>query len=253
MAISRSVFETALQQLLHSERFKDYCPNGLQVEGREEIAHILCGVTASQALLDEAVARGADTVLVHHGYFWKGEPAAVTGMKARRLATLLRHDLNLYAYHLPLDAHEELGNNVQLAQLLNFVPLRCLDDEMGQGLVLFSETVTPQPLAALANIVEQTLGRTPIVVQGHERPTTSLAICTGGGQDFIELAAAAGADVFLSGEISERTTHSARELGINYIAAGHHATERYGIQALGKWLATHLSVQVEFVDIANPA
>lgn len=252
MPVSRALLMQQLDQLLTPDVFKDYCPNGLQVAGSDNIQKIVVGVTACQALLDEAVAMQADTVLVHHGYFWKGEPAPLVGMKGRRVATLLQHDINLIAYHLPLDAHREHGNNVRLAERLDFVPLRCLDGELGQGLVLLTETVAPLSLADFATRVEDELERKPTIVAGHDRPIQSLAICTGGGQDFIELAAAAGADAFLTGEASERTTHAARELGIHFIAAGHHATERYGVQALGEWLKNQFSLDVSFIDVDNP-
>ncbi|WP_136248592.1 Nif3-like dinuclear metal center hexameric protein [Halomonas borealis] len=244
----------ACDRLLSPARFKDYTLNGLQVEGRDRVMRVMSGVTACQALLDEAVAWQADLVLVHHGYFWKNEPVAVTGMKRRRLATLLGHDIGLLAYHLPLDAHAELGNNAALGERLGFTAEGCADGELGEGLIWLGKPSTPMSAAGLAEHVGARLARTPMWIeapQGGE--IRRVAWCTGGAQDMIAEAAAAGADAFISGEISERTTHLARELGIHYLAAGHHATERYGVQALGERLAAEFGVEHRFVDIDNPA
>ncbi|WP_353981812.1 Nif3-like dinuclear metal center hexameric protein [Salinicola endophyticus] len=256
--ISRVALQAAIDAELRPGAFKDYTVNGLQVEGRERINRVMTGVTACQALLDAAVAWEADAVLVHHGYFWKNEPVAVTGMKRRRFATLLGHDINLLAYHLPLDAHPELGNNACLGRRLGLVAERCLDGDMGQGLLWYG---APDPEVddteldshALATRVETALGRRPLLIEGHTGPLERIAWCTGGAQDMLPLAAEAGAQAFISGEISERTTHLARELGITYLAAGHHATERDGIEALGEWLAARFGIEHRFVDIDNPA
>ncbi|MDR5868382.1 Nif3-like dinuclear metal center hexameric protein [Halomonas koreensis] len=244
----------ACDRLLTPERFKDYTLNGLQVEGRERVARVMTGVTACQALLDEAVAWGADLLLVHHGYFWKNEPVAVTGMKRRRLATLLRHDIGLLAYHLPLDAHAELGNNATLGERLGLAPTGCADGELGEGLVWLGTPEAPLSAGDLAQRLAARLEREPLLVEAPAAgEIRRVAWCTGGAQDMIAQAAAAGADAFISGEISERTTHLARELGIHYLAAGHHATERYGVQALGERLARETGVEHRFVDIDNPA
>ncbi|WP_106420485.1 Nif3-like dinuclear metal center hexameric protein [Salinicola tamaricis] len=256
--ISRAALQAAIDAELRPEAFKDYTVNGLQVEGRERIARVMTGVTACQALLDAAVAWEADAVLVHHGYFWKNEPVAVTGMKRRRFATLLGHDINLLAYHLPLDAHPELGNNACLGRRLGLVAERCLDGELGQGLLWYGAPDTGLDGAtldshALAARVELALGRRPLLIEGHKGPLERIAWCTGGAQDMLPLAAEAGAQAFISGEISERTTHLARELGITYLAAGHHATERDGVEALGEWLAARFDIEHRFVDIDNPA
>ncbi|WP_163560894.1 Nif3-like dinuclear metal center hexameric protein [Halomonas sp. NO4] len=252
--IARDDLVAACDTLLAAPRFKDYTLNGLQVAGRDRISRVMSGVTACQALLDEAVAWQADLLLVHHGYFWKNEPVAVTGMKRRRLRTLLVNDINLLAYHLPLDAHAELGNNAELARRLGFTVEGCADGELGEGLVWLGRPAAPCSATALASRVGDALCRAPLLIEAPEgSEIRRVAWCTGGAQDMILQAQAAGADAFISGEISERTTHLARELGIHYLAAGHHATERYGVQALGEWLAREYAVEHRFVDIDNPA
>ncbi len=238
-----------LDVLLDAARFRDYCPNGLQVEGRREIGSIVAGVTASQALIDTAIARNADAILVHHGWFWRGEDGRVTGIRKARLQALLRHDINLIAYHLPLDSHAELGNNAQLASRLGWLA----DGRFGeQDLGWLGRSAAPTTLSVLAGTIAATLQRAPLVIGEPERPVSRLAWCTGGAQGYFEQAIALGVDVYVSGEISEQTVHLARESGVAYIAAGHHATERYGIQALAAHLPAHAGVQCEFVDIDNP-
>jgi dinuclear metal center YbgI/SA1388 family protein len=252
--ISRDALVRACDALLDAPRFKDYTVNGLQVAGRERVTRVMSGVTACQALLDEAVAWQADLLLVHHGYFWKNEPVTITGIKQRRLRTLLLHEINLLAYHLPLDAHAELGNNAELARRLGFSVEGCADGELGEGLVWLGRPDLPLDAAGLAGRVAETLDREPLLIEAPGvAEIRRVAWCTGGAQDMITLAWEAGADAFISGEISERTTHLARELGLHYLAAGHHATERYGIQALGQWLAREFGVEHRFVDIDNPA
>lgn len=251
---NRDTLVAACQRELVAERFKDYTLNGLQVEGREEVRRVLSGVTACQALLDEAVAWQADLVLVHHGYFWKNEPVAITGMKRRRLQTLLAHDISLLAYHLPLDAHATLGNNAELGRRLGFIAEGCADGEPGEGLLWLGAPEVPLSVAELAARLADSLDREPLLVEAPAGGRIRrVAWCTGGAQDMIAAAAEAGADAFISGEISERTTHLARELGIHYLGAGHHATERYGVQALGEWLVGEFGVEHRFVDIDNPA
>jgi dinuclear metal center YbgI/SA1388 family protein len=238
-----------LNGLLESERFRDYCPNGLQVEGRAEVKHIVCGVTASQALIDAAVERGADTILVHHGWFWKGEDGRVTGFRKRRLQTLLAHDINLFAYHLPLDAHPALGNNAQLAARFGWTIERHFGEhELGCLAVLPAPTFASE----LARTAEQVLGRVPLLIGAAQQSVRRVAWCSGGAQDWFEAAIGAGAELFMSGEISEQTTHLARESGVPYLAAGHHATERYGVMALGAHLAEHFGLSCDYVEIDNP-
>lgn len=241
-----------LDQFLEIHQFKDYCPNGLQIEGREQVKKIITGVTANQALIDAAIEHNADAILVHHGFFWKGEAQQIVGMKYKRIKALIENGINLYAYHLPLDVHPELGNNKQLADLLEITDRRPLEpwDKRSVGRVgKFEEAVSPQ---ALTETITQQLNRAPLWIDGGKPEIKSIAWCTGGGQDYITIAAEQGIDAFISGEISERTTHIAKEMGIHYFAAGHHATERYGAKALGEWLAEEMGFDVTFIDIDNP-
>ncbi|SHG89464.1 Nif3-like dinuclear metal center hexameric protein [Ferrimonas marina] len=241
-----------LDTLLQPHLVKDYAPNGLQVEGKDEIHKVITAVTADQFAVDAAVEAGADCLLVHHGYFWKNEPAVITGMKKRRLQALLRHDINLIGYHLPLDIHPALGNNAQLAQLLGLEAVEPL--EAGNDTCLVLKGRLSQPLSGheLSQHIHQQLKRPPLHIAGHDRPIQTLAWCTGGAQDYIDQVAAAGIDAFLSGEVSERTYHSAVEQGIDYFACGHHATERGGVLALGEHLAQQFGLEVHFVDTPNP-
>jgi len=250
--VSRRVLVSALDELLTPHLFSDYCPNGLQVEGRAEIRRVVTGVTACQALLDAAVEARADAVLVHHGYFWKSEDARVTGMKRRRLATLLRHDINLLAYHLPLDAHPELGNNVQLARRLGLVLTGPLDPFDRRVVGNTGELATPETAGRFAARVGGVLGREVFHVGDAEAPVRTVGWCTGAAQGYIEQAVAAGVDLYLTGEVSEQTVHVARETGIQFLACGHHATERYGVQAVGDWLAARFGIEHRYIDIPNP-
>ncbi|MDG3065573.1 Nif3-like dinuclear metal center hexameric protein [Thauera mechernichensis] len=241
-----------LDTLLDAPRLKDYCPNGLQVEGRAEVARVLCGVTASQALLDHAVAGGYDAVFVHHGYFWKGEDGRICGIRRQRLRTLLANDVSLFAYHLPLDVHPELGNNAQLAQVMGWqAEGRFADQDLGW----IGRVAPPQGAvgaSVLAREIAHRLGRLPLLVGDGERVVRRVAWCTGGAQGYFEQAILAGADVFVSGEISEQTVHLARESGVPYIAAGHHATERYGARAIAAHLSALPGLTADFVDLDNP-
>jgi len=237
------------QQLMQVERFKDYCPNGLQVEGRAEINKIVTGVTASMALLEAAHQAGADLILVHHGYFWRNEAPELVGIKRKRIKFLLEHDINLMAYHLPLDAHGEFGNNVQLGKLLGF------DAQNYTGaddLIACAELAADLPLSVIANLVEQRLGRPVLTIGEATQSIKKVAWCTGAAQGYIDQAIALGADLFISGEISEQTVHQSLESGVAYISAGHHATERYGVQALGRHLVEKFDLEHVFIDIHNP-
>lgn len=236
-------------QILQVERFRDYCPNGLQVEGRQEVRKIVSGVSASLQLLQAAHAAGADLILVHHGYFWRNEEPVVVGIKRKRLQFLLHHELNLLAYHLPLDAHPEFGNNVQLGRLIGLEVQRWAGE---QNLLALADLAQPQSLGNFAQRLAASLDRTPLVIGDVMRQIKHVAWCTGAAQSYMELAISQGVDVFISGEISEQTVHLARESGVAYIAAGHHATERYGVQALGRHLAERFGLEHIFIDIDNP-
>jgi dinuclear metal center YbgI/SA1388 family protein len=240
------------EELLSSGQFKDYCPNGLQVEGKAEVKKIVSGVTASQALLDAAVSMQADLVLVHHGYFWKGENECIVGIKKQRLQTLLNNDISLLAYHLPLDAHPELGNNSQLAKMMNWQIETGLDGELGQAIGMVGQLEHALTADQLAAEFERVLKRPALHIKGIDRAIKRIAWCTGGAQGYIEKALECGADAYISGEISEQTVHIAREAGIDYFAAGHHATERYGVQALGEHLKHHFGIEHHYIEIDNP-
>ena len=238
-----------LEGLLQPAKFRDYCPNGLQVEGRAEIRRVVAGVSASQALLDAAVMRGADAVLVHHGYFWKGEDGRITGIRKNRLSALLGNDINLLAYHLPLDAHPEFGNNAQLAARLGWQP----EGRFGeQDIAWFGRLPETLDASALNENLSALLGRQPQMIGDSSRPIRRLGWCSGGAQGYFEQAIALGLDAYVSGEISEQTVHLARESGVVYFAAGHHATERFGVQSLAAHLAAQFGIECEFVDIDNP-
>ena len=242
-----------IEQELEPWLFKDYAPNGLQVEGKPQIQKIVSGVTACEQLLDRAIAENADAILVHHGYFWRGEEQCILGMKKRRLKKLLIHDINLLAYHLPLDAHPVLGNNAELARKLGIKITGGLDPLSSHPVGNIGILSLPMTLDEAGIHIHNILGQKPLLIEGHQRPIKKIAWCSGGAQDYIEQAILRGADAYMSGEISERTVHTARECGIHFIAAGHHATERYGVQALGNWLMEKTAVAHQFIDIPNPA
>lgn len=242
-----------VDELLEAHVFRDYAPNGLQVEGTRPVRRLVSGVTACQALLDEAVQRDADAVLVHHGYFWKNEDARVTGMKAQRLRTLLSRGMSVFAYHLPLDAHQSLGNNACLARDLGLTVTDTFATGTDRPLGMVGEAPEPLTLSAFADRVARALGREPVAVPGGSHAIRRLAWCSGGGQGFIDHVATLGVDLYLSGEISEPTVHTARECGLHYVAAGHHATERGGARALGEHLAERFHLEHVFVDIDSPA
>ena len=244
----RTEIESHLSALLAVDRFKDYGPNGLQVEGRPEVRRLVSGVTASLALIEAAVADGADAILVHHGLFWRGQSGCITGWMRQRLAPLLAHGINLFAYHLPLDAHAELGNNAQLGRRLGLrADARFGDQDLG-----CIGPAAAADAAALAAQVQAVLGRTPVLLPGDGRPLRRVAWCTGGAQGHFESAIAAGADAYITGEISEPQAHIARETGVAFLACGHHATERGGVQRLSAAIASHWGIQTTFVDLAIP-
>jgi dinuclear metal center YbgI/SA1388 family protein len=246
----RQELQNALDVMLQPERFKDYCPNGLQVEGQYEVRSVVSGVTASLALIEAAIAAKADTILVHHGLFWRGHDGRVTGWMRQRLALLLAHNINLFAYHLPLDAHPEWGNNAQLGQRLGFQATgRFGEQDLGWlGQADFDSA------ESLALHAEAVLGRSVVLVPGKgQAPLRRIAWCTGGAQGYFESAIAAGADAFITGEISEPQMHLARECGVAYLACGHHATERYGAPAVAAHVAAQFGLPHEFIEIDNPA
>ena len=244
---------SAFDALLQPERFKDYGPNGLQVEGREQLQKIVSGVTASRALIEAAVAAKADAIFVHHGLFWRGQDGRVTGWLKQRLSLLLAHDINLFAYHLPLDAHPELGNNAQLGWALGLqAHARFGEQDLGfLGARTTGESFADA--AALAAHVEQVLNHPVTLVSTGGGAIKNIAWCSGGAQGYFEAAIAAGADAFITGEISEPQAHYARESGVAYLACGHHASERYGAPAVAAHIAALLGLAHEFIDIDNPA
>lgn len=252
--IKQSTLISYLDKLLKVKTVKDYCPNGLQIEGKKEIKTIVLGVSACIDLIEAAINKKADAIIVHHGYFWKGENRSITGINYRRIKLLLQHEINLIAYHLPLDIHPVLGNNVQLARLLNLPVISTFNTDTMPSYGILCKTTLAMTLKSLIDTITLKLKRPPLVVGNtSQEQIYNIAICTGGAQGFIEHAYNSGAEVYISGEISERTTLIARELGITYIAAGHHATERYGAQAVGNHLKECFDVSCHFIDIENPA
>lgn len=252
MSVSLKQLINYCNTLLTPDKYQDYCPNGLQVEGCPEISRIISGVTASQALLDRAVELKADLILVHHGYFWKGEAEPVIGMKKRRLQTLLSHDISLVAFHLPLDGHPRLGNNAQLAEKLGLQICGGLEPDNPLSIGLTGRLKKPLSAVEFSRHMSAVLGREVMHIDGGPEWIETVGWCTGAAQGYIEKAAALGLDAFISGEISEPTVHCARELGVHYFAAGHHATERYGVQAVGEHLAEKYELEHQFIDIDNP-
>jgi len=253
MPVLNSQLLQLLNSLLRPEKVKDYCPNGLQVEGKKELTKVVTGVTASQALIDHAIAINADAILVHHGYFWKGESPCITGMKRKRIQSLLQHDINLYAYHLPLDIHPTLGNNAQLAKLLGIVDVSPIEVNNPQCVVMQGRFEGGISATELTRLLHTRLAKSPLHEPAKKSKIETIAWCTGGGQGYIELAAEQGVDAYITGEVSEQTIHTAREMNIHFYAAGHHATERYGVKALGEYIQQELAIEVVFVDIDNPA
>ncbi len=250
--ITHKELTSYLHQLLSCDRYNDYAPNGLQVEGKDHIQRICTAVTASEEAIRQAIVWRADALLVHHGYFWRGEASVITGMKRQRLNKLLRHDINLLAYHLPLDCHPELGNNACLAKLFEVDLLQMHRAGSTDNLLWSGHLPQTMTYAELSAFLSKKLGRAPLAIAGNDKSISRIAWCSGGAQDFIEEAHRLGVDAYVSGEISERTYYQAKELGIHYYACGHHATERYGIQALGEYLASSFKLEHLFVDSDNP-
>ena len=250
--ITRDELAVYLHDHLACDNFNDYAPNGIQVQGGTTINKICTAVTASEAIIKQAVAQQADALLVHHGYFWRGEDAVITGMKRRRIGHLIAHNINLYAYHLPLDCHPEIGNNACLGRLLGVDSIKM--HSVGKTVNLLWSGTLSKPLSAqvFSTIISEQLNRKPLHVSGTDKPIHRVAWCSGAAQDYIEEASRLGVDAYLSGEISERTYYQAQELGIHYFACGHHATERYGIQALGNHLYERFGLQHQFIDSDNP-
>ncbi|SDZ06570.1 Nif3-like dinuclear metal center hexameric protein [Nitrosomonas sp. Nm33] len=241
--------ENYLNQLLDISRFHDYCPNGLQVEGRDQIHTTVSGVTASIDLLQAAVALHADAVLVHHGYFWHGEDRTLRGIRHRRIALLMKHEINLFAYHLPLDAHPELGNNTQLGQKLDFVTIGHFGE---QNIASYGQVMHDISLNELGEKISLALARKPLIIGEPTKQIRRIAWCTGAAQSYFEEAVQLGVDAFITGEISEQNVHVARESGVAFISAGHHATERFGVQALGEHIARQFGIKHHFIDLDNP-
>lgn len=244
--------ESLCNSTLEPERFRDYCPNGIQVQGVSDVKKIVSGVTASQALIDAAIEQGAQAILVHHGYFWKGESPLVVGMKRNRLKALLENDISLIAYHLPLDAHSTLGNNARLASLLELSVEQGLEPDTERSVGLLGRLPKTMTGAQFSDYLRERLGRAPLHIAGCDRDINRVAWCTGAAQGMVDRACELGADAYLTGEVSEPTVHTAREMGIHFYAAGHHATERYGVQALGELLSEKLGIEHQFIDIDNP-
>lgn len=241
-----------LNDYLACASFNDYAPNGLQVEGTKSIKRICTAVTASYDVIEQAIAFNADALLVHHGYFWRGEDPVITGMKHKRIAQLIKHNLNLYAYHLPLDCHPVIGNNACLGQLLELQDIQMHPAGKTANLLWTGALQAPLTMSQLSDLVSQKLMREPLCITGSTKPIQRLAWCSGGAQDFIDDAHRLGVDAYISGEVAERTYYQAKELGINYLACGHHATERYGIQALGSQLMKQFNLVHQFIDNDNP-
>jgi len=252
MSTSRDEILKTLKALLRPEQFKDYCPNGMQVQGRDQVRRLVTGVTACQALIDRAIESEADMLLVHHGYFWRGEDETITGIKKTRIEALLKHNISLLAYHLPLDVHPELGNNAALGKLLGFKTSGDLGKQNNNSIGLTGELEAPLEGTALAELLQNRLGRPALHIPGRAKPIRTVGWCTGAAQNFIDLALNAGVDAYITGEVSEQTVHFARETGIHFFAAGHHATERYGVQAVAQHLVEKFGLDHEFIDIDNP-
>ncbi|CAC9496920.1 GTP cyclohydrolase 1 type 2 homolog YbgI [uncultured Gammaproteobacteria bacterium] len=243
--VNQEILAGYCQQYLRVDKFDDYCPNGLQIQGKPDIKKIISGVSANQDLIDAAIDEKADALFVHHGFFWKNEASEIIGIKKNRIKALLDNDINLYAYHLPLDAHTTVGNNIQLAQRLNIKN----PEPIGDTLVWQGEVETT--LSKLSNTIEQALNRVPLVFGDDDKSLKRIAWCTGGAQSYIEHAININADCFITGEVSEQIPAIALENNIAFVSAGHHATERYGVQALCQHLSQKFNLKCQFIDINN--
>lgn len=252
MPVALTELQEMLDEILEPQRFHDYAPNGLQIQGRGRVSRLATGVTACQALIDAAIDWDADAIIVHHGFFWRNENPCLTGMKRRRVAALLAANVNLFGYHLPLDAHPDFGNNACLGRLLDID----LEGELRPGdpsaVGNVGRLAAPTRVGDFLATVEKALSRKPLHIGDLDREVQRIAWCTGAAQDYIEAAVAAGADLYLTGEASEHTVHTAREEVIEFVAAGHHATERYGVRAVGEAVAERLGIEHRFIDIDNP-
>lgn len=241
-----------LNELLTPEVYEDFSPNGLQITGVDNISHLVTGVSANQALIDAAIQANADAVLVHHGFFWKGEDPCITGIRHKRISCLVKSDINLIAYHLPLDGHDKLGNNAQLAHILDIKMTGEFSIPNGPGIGRVGRLKQTMSGVVFAEHVQDVLKRTPLYIPGESETIETIAWCTGAAQSYIFAAADAGADAFLTGEVSEQTVAFAKELGLHFYAAGHHATESYGVKAVGDYLASKFKLEHQFIDINNP-
>ena len=250
--ITRSNLSIYLNDFLNCARYNDYAPNGIQIEGKEQIKRICTAVTASEEVITQAVAWQADALIVHHGYFWRGEDPVITGIKRQRISTLLSHDINLFAYHLPLDCHIELGNNACLAKLLLVDSVQMHKVGSTENLLWSGKLIKPVTSTLFTEFLAKVFGRTPLHIAGNNKTINSIAWCSGAAQDYIEDAYKLGVDAYLSGEVSERTYYQAKELGIHYYSCGHHATERYGVQSLGQYLSSYFEIEHLFIDSDNP-
>ena len=239
-------------QTLNTHEFKDYAPNGLQIEGRSDVQKILCAVTASQEAIEAAIAQNADLLLVHHGYFWKGEPYPITGMRGKRIKSLIQHDISLVGYHLPLDSHPTLGNNAAIAECLALENLQALDPSERHPIGNIGFLKQALSATEFRDYLTARLGFNTIHLPAEKNQIQKVGFCTGAAQDFIGKAAEQGCDAFISGEVSERTYYEAKELDVHYYACGHHATERYGIQRLAKAISEQFNIEYSYFELNNP-
>lgn len=251
MALLKEIIQWC-DQTLKSHEFKDYAPNGLQIEGKPEVKKILCAVTASQDAIDAAIAQQADLLLVHHGYFWKGEPYPITGMRGKRIKTLIQNDISLVGYHLPLDSHPTLGNNAAIAEILGLENIEALNPSERNPIGNIGYLKNPMQPEDFKYFLTEKLGFETIHLNAEKPMIEKVGFCTGAAQDFITQAAMMDCDAFISGEVSERTFYEAKELNVHYFACGHHATERYGVQRLAKAISEQFNIEYSYFELNNP-